>query len=175
MNNTKNILIIILIFLLLLTGSFFAGYKYRKCPQLVPVTTVIIDTIPALVIHDTTVMKRIIKIPEEIIIKDETEINRLIAERDSIARILLIKNVQSLLVFDKVWQPTKDTIHIEVNDFKRTLDSLRIGFYPRDIQIQTKIIQLPCPDQPWYNTIYGRVGIDILAVFLSYELGRASK
>jgi hypothetical protein len=173
MNNIKNILITILIFLLLLTGSFFAGYKYRKCPQLVPVTTVIIDTIPPLIIHDTTVMKRVIKIPEYL--KDESEINRLIKERDSIARILLIKDVQSLLVFDKVWQPTKDTIHIEVNDFKRTLDSLRIGFYPRDIQIVTKVIELPCPEQAWYNTIYGRVGIDILAVFLSYELGRASK
>jgi hypothetical protein len=178
----KNIIIGILIIILLLIGAFYSGYYYKKCPQL---NYAIKDSNQKITVESPKPMANV-PLKNKIIIKKISltvvDSNLVKIQKhiiDSLELELLAKGIEEHGILDTLLPPYYDSFYLDINYFKKQIDSMNWKIKEREVKIDTRYIYIPCPELPWYYaTIYRNctdIGIIILDSFLSYELGRASK
>ncbi|MRS05874.1 hypothetical protein EG832_22045 [bacterium] len=106
-------------------------------------------------IRDTIRRTRIVNLPANI---DTNVVNDLIAQRDSLALLLLNQKVASVAVLDTIHAKTLDTFKIKYFEYDRSWD-VYLGLAPRKIHIDKEFIYLPPPKREWWdNPLVGGLG-----------------
>ncbi len=102
--------------------------------------------------------KEIVKVKVYIpkIVKDTSEISRLLAERDSLAKVLTTQNVTLSYSTDTIHPTTHDTLRIECDDLKKHI-SYSLNYAPRMektvVRTETYISELTIWDKLYYSVL----------------------
>lgn len=152
--------IIILLFFASLTGMYFITKSS------IPVKTEIHQikdtvfhvTIQPVYIDTTRATKVIVMKPYA----DSSKILELIQQRDSIAKLLVSKNVAELAKLDTVLKPLNDTVSIEYDEYRDRYNKVDLRLSKRDVVVQKELVFIPPPERKWYDNPYISIPSSIL-------------
>jgi hypothetical protein len=156
-----SISIIGIMVLLFYLGRWTKPCKSEQDPLIIRVRDTVkeIKLETPITIRDTVKKTRIVSIP---INADTSFIYELIAQRDSLALLLLNQKVASVAVLDTIHDKTKDTFKIKFFEYDRSWD-VYLGLAPRKVHIDKEFIYLPAPKREWWdNPLVGGLGGFIL-------------
>lgn len=155
----KYLIPLFILFLILLTISFIAGYNYGKEKIIISrIDTVYTIKFDKIHIYDTITKKIKVIVPDDINIE---KVQTMRASIDSLQQELHRLNVKELAILDTIYGDYKDTISVKYDTFLKYWD-LYIGIAPRSITLQKELIYLPPPKREWWDNPYIGMGLGII-------------